>query len=1031
MYCKNCGKLLAGDEKFCSNCGSKVEVEAETVDTQDEQKVVVESFPTSNMVWDLNDFEEHSPNLDSNFNWDSRNDFCGENARKEDREQDAADYKGPLMFRKEEKAPSKEEIEKKEKEEESTKKSTLYADDGKKGEGNRWDITNVEIPDTSVETTGDEQVENSQIEEEPMMETPQDDIEAVDDTESKFVGFVRSDIEDDEIDAQEESKNEFQGFKTTEEPEDERLAESKEELQAALDQAIDQAIEQDFPSKREQKEVVFDWNQEVNLPSFRKPMEEVKNQVAEESEEEQPAPLETKPEEPVVVEQPQQPSEQPKEMLDDLDEPKATGYNAIEPNDEVDNVIDNNMTLTLEELAAGVKTKSESVPSSNYDEEKKTIRNVFSKDALKQTINFSMDENEPQAEIEIEEKVEPSTRVQNEPVVHEKKSSRVVDIEQPKKSNISLEIKEDDVTGDKIEKVIEDEPKVPEESLKLNISLDEDNGLNTDNEDESKKISESLGFTHKEIDDNIKVGQVQDDQDSIDHILSPSQRELTAEDDGRMKFYTFNKNKEEFQKLLDQEYRRIESNDKDTLGFEEDIAGFMDIQRGKNVEATSQIEEMNKARNIFLNRPSYSDVSVYDDEELKKSWTYINADEAVDEKKDADKIATTDGEPIVGENDNKDEQVDDVVESGETAEVSENENAAMEDIAKESLENDDTQVTTEETEEPVAEKARVVFEPQNDESLAETLIEKEQAQQQGIDTEEKPIPSTEVPLVNDEETEENKETSGDVSNENVGKIMIDPNEITETERLANEFFDDEDNGCKRSKGKNFLLGVLVVIIVIVIALLGIKIIIPESPISKVLDDIGNKVVQTVTNVIGGDDNSEADRKPIRETVIEDKAELIGENLEKNYNNNIETFAVDDELVYNSETEYGLTDLVDAKDIQTVLWYEDDKGNPHYYDEEIVGTVIEFISMKSAWQNEGDKAVFGVLYAGTEEYEKVASLERNSSEQLVNTLAFGDIKVAGNAYYVWTTEVVGDETVKRIYEIKEQDQKLYVNDDCEI
>ena len=260
-------------------------------------------------------------------------------------------------------------------------------------------------------------------------------------------------------------------------------------------------------------------------------------------------------------------------------------------------------------------------------------------------------------------------------------------------------------------------------------------------------------------------------------------------------------------------------------------------------------------------------------------------------------------------------------------------------------------------------------------------------------------------------------------------MMIDPNEKLETERLASEFFDHDDED-EKGGVKKFFMGLLSVIIVIAIAIVGIKFIIPDSPIAKVMDEKGGKVMETINGFIGGD--KESNKKPsVRDSAIEDKTELIAAQMSKNYNKNIEKIQYDKDLDYSSDTTYDLEDLQDAKDIQTILWYNDSNNNPHYYDEEIVGTIIEFVSKKNAWISSNDKAVFSALMTGTDEYRKVTEIETGDDNRTVDILAIGDIKVAGNSYYVWASETTDGETKEYVYEIKEQDQKLYINNDCEI
>ncbi|MDQ9827066.1 hypothetical protein RFZ44_27750, partial [Acinetobacter sp. 163] len=61
MYCKKCGKFLAGNENFCSNCGAKIEVPEVTDDEKmfetDKKEKSTDNIkvmsPVDEMVWDL------------------------------------------------------------------------------------------------------------------------------------------------------------------------------------------------------------------------------------------------------------------------------------------------------------------------------------------------------------------------------------------------------------------------------------------------------------------------------------------------------------------------------------------------------------------------------------------------------------------------------------------------------------------------------------------------------------------------------------------------------------------------------------------------------------------------------------------------------------------------------------------------------------------------------------------------------------------------------------------------------------------
>lgn len=119
MYCKNCGKALNAGDRFCSNCGTKVEEEFVPAFRQDERPVremreqPAEEKPARNFTiekfdWDLNGYPtDHKKTEEINFNWDSvleekqKNIFSKEPKREpgeepDGREADTVSEEGPL-----------------------------------------------------------------------------------------------------------------------------------------------------------------------------------------------------------------------------------------------------------------------------------------------------------------------------------------------------------------------------------------------------------------------------------------------------------------------------------------------------------------------------------------------------------------------------------------------------------------------------------------------------------------------------------------------------------------------------------------------------------------------------------------------------------------------------------------------------------------------------------------------------------------------------------------------------------------------
>lgn len=586
---------------------------------------------------------------------------------------------------------------------------------------------------------------------------------------------------------------------------------------------------------------------------------------------------------------------------------------------------------------------------------------------------------------------------------------RIVDIEQPSGSGIAIEVVDSGDNGVKVEKVIVDEPQMTsviadteeldsekqEPVSEAEISYQEEEtteekSSEPDKDESGEKIAaaaagvvgtEALG----------KAGSLFDEiaPKAVETLTGANINEEKKQID---KFYTFNRKKEEFQKLLDKEYERIE-NKLEPGGFEEDIAGFMDVERGTAVEGTTQLEEMVKARTLFFDDPFFVPE---DDKEEKEE----------------------------------------------------------EQAVAEALADDEGGIPAEELE---GTKSKVVFEPQAEESLADVLAEQEKAEDLDESAEEEASPveteakadedkkpaeekseeaaeaekeeAKEVKEATSEEETEEKEDKEDKSDE-AARIVIEPNVKPEekdddTEKLAREFFesDDDDEKKKMGKGSKILIWILSIIIVITAALLVVRIALPDTVISRQMDNIAYKVVSLFT---GEDEDADADASAGRDSLVEDKTGLIQLQIDKNYKDGIATIKYNADAAYDENKDYAKdTGLNDAKDIQSNLWYTDDSDNSHYYDEELVGAVIAFESQRLALINDADNKVMSMV-------EKSSSIEDQLKEEAgsdkdidFSQLEIGDIKVAGNSYFVWVNETIDGKQSQKIYEFREKDKSLVV------
>ena len=229
---------------------------------------------------------------------------------------------------------------------------------------------------------------------------------------------------------------------------------------------------------------------------------------------------------------------------------------------------------------------------------------------------------------------------------------------------------------------------------------------------------------------------------------------------------------------------------------------------------------------------------------------------------------------------------------------------------------------------------------------------------------------------------------------------------------------------KRKSKINIGITIVLVIILLITGLMVIRFTMPNAGVSKYMDVIANKLYDVALP-------NEAEETATRTELEEDKTELIKNKLANNYKAAIEQFEYNAQLEYQEGSTYGLENLVEAKDIQQNMWYKGADGEARYYDEEIIGTIIAFESQKNEYYSTGDKKVLTMITPDSHLYEILLAENNNSVEEKVSLLEIGDIKVAGNSYYVWVAEHGSGETINKIYQIEEVAEKLVLSDVAEV
>ncbi len=248
--------------------------------------------------------------------------------------------------------------------------------------------------------------------------------------------------------------------------------------------------------------------------------------------------------------------------------------------------------------------------------------------------------------------------------------------------------------------------------------------------------------------------------------------------------------------------------------------------------------------------------------------------------------------------------------------------------------------------------------------------------------------------------------------------------------------EDEEKGGKGRIVLKVCLVILIILLVMEIAGVVVKIAAPNSGAAKFIDSQLNNVIHLFT----GEENTEysvfADTEEIRTEPVENKTKLIEAEKGKNKDGNIQTIEYNKNLKFNPNTEYENSDIQLTQALSDVTWYKDAENKQVYYDQAIVGAVIAYDSQKVNLVNNNDQSVLNLMKKGTDLYKEIKSQGGNSGNESFEKLEIGEIRQAGNSYFVWVSEKVqnsqdGSVTTEKIYEMEPDGETMKVVNSYEL
>ena len=221
---------------------------------------------------------------------------------------------------------------------------------------------------------------------------------------------------------------------------------------------------------------------------------------------------------------------------------------------------------------------------------------------------------------------------------------------------------------------------------------------------------------------------------------------------------------------------------------------------------------------------------------------------------------------------------------------------------------------------------------------------------------------------------------------------------------------------KKSGGKGrivlkIILIVLVVILAAEVAGMGIKFLAPQSKAAEFIDSQLNRVIQLIT---GDDTEYSVIAAQVRTEPMDDKTDLITAQKSRNKGNVIKSITYSSDLSYDQERDGKVSDLVLSQPMTLVEWGRDKENYPVYYDEQVVGEIIEFESRRYNLMNKGDESVLKMIDESSNLYQDTAALKNQTPAGEFTKLEIGEIRQAGSKYYVWVRETVGGTSTERVY-----------------
>ena len=508
----------------------------------------------------------------------------------------------------------------------------------------------------------------------------------------------------------------------------------------------------------------------------------------------------------------------------------------------------------------------------------------------------------------------------------------------------------------------------------------------------------------------------------------------------------------------------------------------MDVELGTDVDATTQLEEMVRARELFFDTPAKHGVGTNNLPAAKPESSVSNSGEIKGKDETARIEMESDGEKPLNtpcdKPDGKDEDdferknivQEGLEEDGISREIVEGKAETIDieaekysdvkrgdsieftrehgeetketNVSEETMEKSvdtpgydtKTEVFTienieQDIQNEVEEDGDLSFLKDDDEEISVTEVDSDESRTKTEDNndkgyEDEKAPKTDVKSeVKSESANENIVKSNNEKDGNVAQVIIDPEKEKEKqkerEKVAEKFFEDAaDDRHRMGRKSKIALWILAMITLLILILFAVRVFLPSSYVAKQIDTASSKIAA----VFKGNSNAKNDEK--KDDLAIDKTELIKANSDKNINKSLEKVAFNGDLKYSDSDKDAFENISKSK-ITSGLTWKDNDGESISYDKAVVGRIMEFESAKNAYIDgkKSNVSVLDMIEKDSDLYKEVEALKGGKEKTKVKKLEIGDIRKAGDDFFVWVNEINDNTSVKKIYKLSLKDDNF--------